>query len=237
RISIMRRANELVDFKLGAKSRLGVAFDIGDWVYIFFGKHFERYVQYINKNDWDNKDINTILKEDNLDGLLVNTQITDTLKVKSVYSKMLGENIIKVNSTNFNSYFKPMNECKFIIADDNVLIKVSGNDPYFESTFPFKISDYQTAILLIQIEVPTETFMQIYYKLDNKSYNENNSNVIKLSQGENEIYIPLYDANIIEKIRIDPVVAKMDCSIKKIELFKFSDIKNVKEGNYILFYE
>ena len=236
KISIMLRANELVDLKLGPRSRLGIAFDMSDWAYIFFGENLERNVQYINKDDWENKDIYTILKDNNLDGLLVNTKITDTLKVKSVYSKMLGENIIKVDSINFNNYFKPLNECKFFNLENKILVKVSGNDPYFESTFPFKISEYQSAILLIQIVVPKETFMQIYYKLEDKSYNENNSTIIKLQKGENEIYIPLYDASIIEKIRIDPVVTQIDCEINRIELYKFSNIRNIKEGNYILFY-
>jgi len=240
RMSMLLRTNELVNIKLGDKSRLGVAFDMGDWVYIFFGKHFERYVQYINEDDWNNKDIDTIMKENMLDGIVVNMKMKDFLgivKVNSVYSKMVGKPMLQINESNFADYFKPLNECEFISEGDKILIKVAGNDPYFVSMFPFKINDNKSIIILIKINVPIATSMQIFYKLEGKDYNENNSNVFELKSGENEIYIPINDTGDIESIRIDPVVVKTDCYIEKIELFNFSNIKNEQEGNYILFYK
>jgi len=225
-------SNEL-DNTLGINSRLGVILIPGDWVYIYFGRNLTRYIKYLDQSEFENKSIQEILDNYNLDGILINTNATTF----PIAKKFCGKSLLKINSNDFNKYFKPLNQCEFNIQDDIVYLKITGDDPYFESTFPLDFKNITSIVLNININVSIPTSMQVFYKQKDENYKEENSIYYNLNKGNNEVFIPIYNIQNIEKIRIDPVINKTDCSIKKIEIFDLVQVKNKKIENYYLLYK
>ena len=72
---------------------------------------------------------------------------------------------MSVDKNNFNESFKPLNDCTFITENNDILVKVTGDDPYFESTFPFTFDKYDTVILMIDLESKSASDLQIFYGL------------------------------------------------------------------------
>lgn len=231
-------AKVLVDETLGEKSKLGIIFKEGDWVFIFFGTNFERQLEYISNNEWNNKSLEKIMKDNNLDGLLVNTKVEqfENGTLKSYTEKMIGKSLLKITPLNFKKYFQPLSGCDFINPGENIIVKVYNDDPYFETKFPLKFGKEKNIILNIAFSAEEQAVGQIFYARENKNYNEQDSIRYNIKKGENDIYIPIDNVDQIVKIRIDPTNIKKDCTIKKIEFYSLSDIKYKSVDEYILFY-
>ena len=132
-----------------------------------------------------------------------------------------------------------MSGCEFI--DDNktngILIKVFNDDPYFETTFPFKFNNEKSLIVSVVIESPAEATMQIFYGMKNSAYNEKDSERFKLIKGINNIYIKIEDAQKIKSLRINPLNVKADCIIDKIEFFSIQNINYKRLENFVFLYK
>jgi len=129
------------------------------------------------------------------------------------------ELIYRMDYSNFEDYWRPMNQCEFKIKDSNVLIEVSGDDPWFESKFPIECEADFSLTLLISIYSNIEGEIRIFYGRKGKVYIWEDSYNYQLSRGDNEIYFTIPYSDDLEKVRIDPINKDQDCIIKKIELY------------------
>ena len=237
RIELMKRTKELVDETIGSDSKLGLILDQGDWVYIFFGKNFKRKLIYIPFNQWNDKSIQSIIKDNNLDGLLVNSTSRNfgDKSLKPVDEKFLGELLLTINSDNFTKYIKPLSGCDLKKCKDGIEVEVYNDDPYFETIFPFEFDKTNSVVMVIKLDSPAPASMQIFYGRKNSVYNEKDSNRFDIIEGENDIYIKINDITDILKIRIDPLNIKASCTIKNIEIYSLEKLNYKNVENYILF--
>lgn len=129
------------------------------------------------------------------------------------------QSILLTDNTNFEKYWYPVNQCKFEYDKNGIKILVSGDDPYFESLFDLSIMKSKNLTIEIIINTVVESNLQLFYKGINQEYNSENSFSYNLHIGKNDIFIKLPSTKI-NKIRIDPVNNKMDCTIEKIEFYE-----------------
>jgi hypothetical protein len=237
-IDRMKKANETLESVLPGNSNIGIILDESDWVYIYFGKNFQRKLTYLTDKEWNNNSIKNIIKNDNYDALLINSTSRDfnSEHLLSFYSKFTDRTLFSADKNNFNKSFKPLNDCSFIFENNDILVKVTGSDPYFESTFPFNFSNYDTVILMIDLESKSTSDLQIFYGLKGSAYNENYSITSKIAPGNNKIYFEIPTKNLVS-LRIDPIIKKEDIKINNIKIFNKAilDYKNI--GNYYLFFK
>lgn len=237
-IGRMLKVNKLLDETLPGKSKIGILLDQGDWVYIYFGDKFQRNLTYINNEEWNNNNIDKIIKDGNYDALLINSTSRDfnNEHLLSFSSKFTDKTLISIDKNSFNESFKPLNDCSFITEDKDILIKVAGTDPYFESTFPFNFNKYDTIILTIDLESKIESDLQVFYGLKGSAYNEKDSISSRFFPGNNKIYFEIPTKDLV-KLRIDPIIKKENIKINSIKIFNKAilDYKNI--GIYYLFFK
>ncbi|GAI20246.1 unnamed protein product, partial [marine sediment metagenome] len=131
--------------------------------------------------------------------------------------------LYKIDYSNFDEFWKPLSQCNLDIEDNKVWIKVYGEDPYFESLFPIEFKNNNPLMIVVNIDSFVDAKFQIYYGRKGKGYNEGDSSVFSVIKGENNIYIGIPYSEDLERIRIDPINVKSDCSIKKIEIYSMED--------------
>ena len=61
---------------------------------------------------------------------------------------------------NFEKYFKPVNQSKFIATVDGVNIVVSGDDPWFETSFPIEFGNNNSILSFFSIDSQAEGDLQ-----------------------------------------------------------------------------
>lgn len=138
------------------------------------------------------------------------------------------KNLTKIflsDNTNFENFWREMNQCSFEKNTDSVIIKSFGDDPWFESKFKFNFNS--NLILKITLFTDTTGDVRIFFGLGDKEYVLDDSESYPLKNGLNTIcfmipdFYNYYDKmEKISKIRIDPIDKKADIEIKKIELLK-----------------
>ncbi len=129
------------------------------------------------------------------------------------------ELVYLMDYSNFSDYWRPMNQCEFKIEDNNILVKVNGEDPWFESKFPIEFRDDSSLILNISIYSDVEGEIRIFYGRIGKVYTWEDSYSYLIAEGKNEIFFSIPNSDDFEKIRIDPIDKNQDCTIEKIEVY------------------
>ncbi len=116
---------------------------------------------------------------------------------------------------NFLKFWNLNSQCN--ISDDHgyTSLIVNGDDPSMESNFLIE-NEYKNIIIFDNFFSCIDAEMEIYYKLKNKTYNETNKEIVKISKGENDYCIAIPNDQDIEKIRIDPINIKSNCKIDRI---------------------
>ena len=237
----MKIIKDSVDNIFKENATIGLITGYDAWDYIYFGKHFNRKLYYLTCEEWNNNSINEIFSDKKLDGIIINTDIKEFSdgKFSSVIEKIKNRTLLKIDKSNFQNYIKPLSGCEFI--NDNktngILIKVFNDDPYFETTFPFKFNNEKSLIVSVVIESPAEATMQIFYGKKNSAYNEKDSERFKLIKGMNNIYIKIEDAQKIKSLRIGFLNVKADCIIDKIEFFSIQNINYKRLENFVFLYK
>ena len=237
----MKIIRDSVDNIFRENATIGLITHYEDWNYIYFGKHFNRKLYYLTYEEWNNSSINEILSNKNLDGIIINTDIEEFSdgRFSPVMEKIKNRTLLKIDNSNFQNYIKPLSGCEFI--NDNkingILVKVFNDDPYFETTFPFKFNNEKSLIVSVVIESPAEATMQIFYGMENSAYNEKDSERFRLIKGMNNIYIKIEDAQKIKSLRIVPLNVKADCTIDKIEIFSIQNINYKRLKNFVFLYK
>lgn len=235
-IDLMKKVNNLLYEYFPEKSDIGIVLDPSDWVYIYFGDKFQRKLTYITDEDWNNNSIKNILEKNDFDALLVNKNCKDfNNNLQPLIEKITETLVLKVDNSNFEDLFIPKHECKFIKTDNEILIKVEGDDPYFENNFLLNFGDHNSYIIKIDMFTKIESKLQIYYSINNKEYNEKDSIVAKILPGNNNVIFELPAKNLT-KLRIDPINIKEDIILKTIEFFIKTKIHYEIIGDYYLFF-
>lgn len=170
------------------------------FLYILF-QYLKLY--YLTDKEWSNNSINEIFSDKKIDGIIINTDIQEFFdgKFSSVIGKIKDRTFLKIDKSNFQNYIRPLRSCEFIndYKTDGLLIKALNDDPYFETTFPFKLNNENTLIVLVAIESPIEATMQIFYGKQNSTYNEKDSEKFKIIEGMNNIYIKIEDVQKLNR--------------------------------------
>ena len=125
--------------------------------------------------------------------------------------------------SNFNEYWLPLNQLDFIIEDNSVKLKTSGDNPWFESKFPIEFKDNLPLMLKVIIESPVAGEIRVFYGRDGKEFVLEDSYGYPLSTGWNNIHIQIPYSEDMNKIRIDPIDVNEDCVIEKIELYQIQN--------------
>jgi len=237
-IDRMKKVNKALGSTLPGKSNIGIVLDESDWVYIYFGKQFERKLTYLTDKEWNNNSIDKIIKDGNYDALLINSTSRDfnSEHLLSFSSKFTDKTLVSVDKNNFNKSFTPLNDCTFITENNDILVKAFGDDPYFESTFPFTFDKYDTVILMIDLESKSASDLQIFYGLKDNTYNEKDSVSSKLVPGNNKIYLEIPTKDLV-KLRIDPIIKKENVKINNIKFFSKAILDFKSIGNYYIFFK
>jgi len=237
----MKLVKDVVDNVLKKNATIGLMTGGDDWDYIYFGKKFEKKLYYLTYDSWRNNNIIDLMNIKELDGIIINTDINEFSDggFSNVIEKIKEKIFLKIDESNFQNYIKPLSGCEFITEKnvDGLLIKALNDDPYLETTFPFKFNNKKTVIILIAIDSPVEATMQIFYGKQNAPYNEKDSERFKLTPGLNYIYIKIEDIQNIKSLRIDPLNINSDCIIKEIEFFSIQDINYVKLENFVILFK
>lgn len=229
----MGRVNNMVNSNLKDNSKIGLLTGDNDWDYIFFGKNFKRNITYLKNSEFVNKkDIHDILIEKNLDAIVLNAKFYPEL-----YNKLFNNLVFQISGSDFLKYFKPLNECNFLIKDNDLYINVTGDDPYFENINAYNFSDYKSLLLTIELYSNKDTIIQFYFRNKNEQYKEERSVKFKIIQGNNKINYIINEPENINYIRIDPTNIKNDIIIKKINFSGIANkIKYKKEIDFFLIY-
>jgi hypothetical protein len=237
----MKIVKDSVDTIFKENAKIGLITGGDDWDYIYFGKHFKRTLHYLTNEEWSDNSIDEMLSDKNLDGIIINTDIKEFSDgtFPSIIEKITNITLLKIDKSNFQNYIRPLNGCEFIndYKINGIPLKVLNDDPYLETTFPFKFDNEKSLIVLIVIESPAESVMQIFYSKDNSPYNEKDSEMFNLIKGVNNIYIKIGDIQKITSLRIDPLNVKADCIIDKIEIFSIQNINYKILENFVLLYK
>lgn len=129
------------------------------------------------------------------------------------------QKLYKIEAFNFEDYWENLNQCEFILEEENVLIKANGDDPHFENSFLIQNKKDESLLIVVNLYSLVDEKFQIYYKVKGGQYSEGNSISHLLTEGDNIISIKLPYIKDLEKIRIDPVRNNNDCYIETIEIF------------------
>ena len=126
---------------------------------------------------------------------------------------------IKTDYQNFADNWTPLNGCEFESEEGKVYIKTINNDPYFESDFSIPEDKENLILGIINLKIPVPDVFQVYYKYRDSNYSQYYMDSFNLELGCSTIFIDLTEHKNLEKIRIDPAMSDVDCTIEKIELF------------------
>lgn len=233
-----KKGKILADEILGKDSRLGLILKGGDWVYILFGKNFERELKYIPFDVWNNNDLNSIFDNNSLDGILINLKEPgfENHTLKNFDEKMKGKKLLDLKLSEINKYFRPVSGCEFIQDKNELIVKVLNDDPYFESIFPLDFTNNNSVMLSFKIVSEEESSFKIYFGRKFKSYNEQDTKGFQLKKDVNNIDILIDDVKSIVKFRIDPISIKKDIIIKEISFFDTKKIYYKTSDEYLLIY-
>ena len=135
--------------------------------------------------------------------------------------KILGDIdlIYCIDKFNFKDYFRPMNQCEFVREKDSVKIKVSGDDPWFETMFPFTFNKNKPIILIVNINTSVSGEFRIFLKRIGRPCIFEDSIPFNIKKGDSNIFMQISYSEDLEGLRIDPINSDNDCYIKRIEIY------------------
>ena len=137
--------------------------------------------------------------------------------------KKLSDMGYEINSTNFDKYFRSMNQCEFIKEGDGTRIKVYGDDPWFETTFPIKFYDKKPIIFYVNIYSFTDDEFRVFLKRQDRDCIIEDSIPFTIYKGNNNIYIRITYSESLTGLRIDPVKTDNDCIIQEVRFYNMED--------------
>jgi len=239
RINFIKDGQDLAYSTFGDKYKLGLILRGGDAVYYLFGKKFENKLIYIPKGSWDKEKISNIIQKNNIDGILINknSEAFSEQKITPLYKKLSKKLLFVIDKNNYKDFIIASNGNELIESDDSLVIKANNDDPGFEIFFDFNQLKENSLSIGFIFKSDNNGEAQFFFKQKGKSYNEQESERIKVIKGENNFYVKIDDVYNLESIRLDPINFQADTILEKIEFRSIdSSIRYKASGNYILFY-
>ena len=139
---------------------------------------------------------------------------------KDIFSKEYLSNMVyRIDKSNFEEYFRPMNECEFVEEEDATRIKVYGDDPWFETTFPFEFNENSSMLAYFNIDSFVDGEFIIFFKRPNRDCIIEDSLPFRIRKGNNIIYLKIPYSEDLEGLRIDPIDVKGDCLIREVKFY------------------
>ena len=184
-------------------------------VITWFDASEEKIPEYYFFKKLDTNFTNSIVSTENYYLFLYNK---DTF-IKKYLSDMLYE----IDKSNFEKYFRPMNQCEFIKEKDSIKIKVYGDDPWFETAFPFEFKDSNPILVFFNIDYSVEGEFRIFFKRPGKDCTIEDSLSFSIDKGENIIYMKIPYSENLKGLRIDPVNTDSDCIIREVKFYNLRD--------------
>ena len=231
KMGIMNKNKEIVDEETGISSNLGLASDIGEWVYIYFGNNFKRKVFYLTEDDQKNLNLDEIFKKYKLDALILNSSFLP--KNFNIFKNL---KIMEINYSNYKDKLIPLNQCDLSVENKSIKINAYGIDPYLEIQIPEEIKTSKLPLLFLSLEIKDGSLLQLFYKRYDSNYNEKDSVEISVEAGINNLIIPIKDFDNLVSIRLDPINNKTDCKIDEISLIDFKNYEMILNNNYIILF-
>lgn len=205
--------------------------------YIVFNNNGDKFIR-TNQFVLDEYELNEFVKKDYIDLWFVNDEnhfIKEHLDnwpysfningKEKTWTFFMKENsypkelIYTTSPSSFRNEWKPLNQCKFIINKDEIVINSFGSDPYFENIFPISFKKGLNYYLKITLISPESSHFQIYFKRIGSDYNEQDSIRLSLYKGENTFINKIPDPQSIKNIRIDPGNIKGEYILKEISIY------------------
>ena len=115
----------------------------------------------------------------------------------------------------FYKDWTPVNNCKFIIENNALVLDAFGNDPSFENKVDIDFKKDKNYYLEIVFESPEDSYFQLFYRQDDQRFNEKNSIKINIIKGKNRIFIRMSEENI----RIDLGTGPGKYIIRRFNIF------------------
>ncbi|MCL6087384.1 MAG: glycosyltransferase family 39 protein [Actinobacteria bacterium] len=237
--NFIKDGQDLAYSTFGDKYKLGLILREGDAVYLLFGNKFENKLIYISKESWDKEKISDIIQKNNIDGILVNKNAEAFLeqKITPLSKKLTKKLLFVIDKKNYKDFISANNGSEFIESDDSLILKSKNNDPGFEIIFDYKQLNEKSLVVGFNIKSDNNGEAQVFYKWKGKSYNEQDSEKIKIIKGDNNFYVKIDNISKLESIRLDPINFQADTILKSIEFRSVDDtIRYKTNGSYVLFY-
>lgn len=121
-----------------------------------------------------------------------------------------------------NDSWKAKKDVVMTLDKNKIDLKSTGNDPYIESNTKLDLSNKSNRYFL-KIEMHSNAsdngnYLQVFYKIDDQKYSEENSMKNNITSGLSTYYFALPNAKNLY-LRIDPFVGFGESTIKSMEIF------------------
>lgn len=125
-------------------------------------------------------------------------------KLKADQGNVLSiEKILEISKSNFFKTLIPTNQVTMSLADKELIITSSGSDPQLEIQ-DLCLTKHAQYWLILMMDFPVPTCFQLFCGRSHESYNEADSQRVKVPTGCHRIVVELPDPETIRRIRVDP---------------------------------
>ncbi|MDD5658871.1 MAG: glycosyltransferase family 39 protein [Actinomycetota bacterium] len=237
--NFIKDGQDLAYSTFGDKYKLGLILREGDAVYLLFGNKFENKLIYISKESWEREKISDIIQKNNIDGILVNKNSEAFLeqKITPLSKKLSKELLFIIDENNYEDFIIASNGNELTESKGLITLKANNDDPGFEIIFDYGKLNEKSLVIGFNVGSENNGEAQVFYKWKGKSYNEQDSEKIKVIKGHNNFYVKIDDVSKLESIRLDPINFQADTILNSIEFRSIDDtIRYKSNGSYVLFY-
>lgn len=237
--NFIKDGQDLAYSTFGDRYKLGLILREGDAVYLLFGRRYENKLIYIPKESWEREKISDIIQKNNIDGILVNKNSEAFLeqKITPLSKKLSKELLFVIDENNYEDFIIASNGNELTESKGLITLKANNDDPGFEIIFDYGKLNEKSLVIGFNVGSENNGEAQVFYKWKGGSYNEQDSEKIKVIKGNNNFYVKIDDVSKLESIRLDPINFQADTILNSIEFRSIDDaIRYKSNGSYVLFY-
>lgn len=130
-----------------------------------------------------------------------NTEIRDYILQKHMHSK---EMLLDITADNLQENLVSADQLEFDTGDSRGAFTANGPDPQLYFSLPERTSEGRLNIHC-QVTSSAETFFKVYYQTDDHQYYSEKKKVYhRMKEGQNSLYMRIYEPVLLHKLRIDP---------------------------------
>ena len=123
-----------------------------------------------------------------------------------------------IDSKSMFKNIKPMHDIAIHTSPESIILRSSGNDPYFLLPEISCGGFHHSVVLKVEMRSPVKTTLQLFYRTNiNDQFNEEQSMKKCIKQGDNTVYFQLPIDEIKGLIRIDPGMEQGEYKLYSLE--------------------